>query len=485
MIQIVPLFAVIGVIIFLGFIGEYVFKKTNIPDIIWLIFFGIFIGTVSDITTSPGFQDFAPVFTTFALIFILFEGSLKIKLIDLFRSTSKATLLTFISFIMALVVVTVVGKLLGLPLLDSMLVGAIIGGTSSAVVIPIAERINIKSETVLLLKLESSISDVLCILASLTILGIMVNPNSFSLSDPLHSLIGSFAIAILVGLLAGFLWIPIIKYIQRHSKSYLITIAFIMLLYSFVEYINASGAIACLAFGIVLGNSKQIYEIMRKPDTSSALQKDQMFFYSQISFFVKTFFFVYLGMMIDFSDSAPFILAGIITLLLFVVRPFAVTPIAKHISIKDRAALEVLIPKGLAAAVLAQLPAQVLGSEAAIFDGLASMVMAVVLYTIVLSSLLVFLVEKNWYKGLANMLVRATEKTTDPTITQETTTEVERQEDTNIQPESPSGKVRPPTPRHERHPMHQNIDKHPEHPLNQTAQTPEHQTTEERQQIVR
>lgn len=461
MINIVPLFAVIGIIIFLGFLGEYVFKKTNIPDVIWLILFGIFIGTLSDIKNSAGFVDFAPIFTTFALIFILFEGSLKIKLIDLFKSTPKATLLTFLSFFSSVLVVTIVGKLLGLSFLDSMLVGSIIGGTSSAVVIPIAERISIRSENVSVLKLESSISDVLCILASLTILGIMVSPSGFSLSDPLHSLIGSFAIAILVGLLAGFIWIPIIKYIQRHSKSYLITIAFLLLLYSFVEYIDASGAIACLAFGILMGNSKQIFEIMHKEDTSSALKKDQMFFFSQISFFVKTFFFVYLGMMIEFTDSTPFIIAAIITLLLFVVRSFAVAPIAKHIPVKDRAALEVLIPKGLAAAVLAQLPAQILGSEAAIFDGLASMVMAVVLYTIIISSILVFMVEKNWYKGLANMILKDS-AVADPSVTQKTSAVVGEDADINVEPESPSLQVKPPLPKHERHPMHQKIEGRPE-----------------------
>lgn len=445
MIDLVVLFAVIGVIIFLGFIGEYVFRKTNIPDIIWLIFFGIFIGTLTDIQKTAGFQDTAPIFTTFALIFILFEGSLKIKLLDLFKSTSKATILTFVSFITAIIVVTIVGQLIGLPILDSMLIGAIIGGTSSAVVIPIAERISVKSETVSLLKLESSISDVLCILASITILNIMVEPTGFSLKDPLNSLIGSFAIAIMVGILAGFIWIPFIKFIHKHAKSYMITIAFLLLLYSFVEYIEASGAIACLTFGIVLGNSKQIYELMRKEDTTSALQKDQMFFYSQISFFVKTFFFVYLGMIIDFSDATPFILAGIITILLFIVRPAAVTPIARKLMKKDRAALEVLIPKGLAAAVLAQVPATFLGSEVAIMDGLGSMVLAVVLYTIIISSVLIFLVERNWYKGLANMFIRNGKDEADPTATQKVTSEIDRNQ-ADIEAECPDEDVSPPMP---------------------------------------
>ncbi|RJQ15706.1 hypothetical protein C4573_06140 [Candidatus Woesearchaeota archaeon] len=400
MIDLILLFSVVGVVIFLGFAGEIVFRKTSIPDIIWLILFGIVIGSFYDVQGASIITDIAPVFTTFALIFILFEGALSINISDLFKSMSKTTVITLLSFVLAIAVVTGIFSAVGLPVLYGMLIGAILGGTTSAVVIPLSERLAIKSETVSILKLESALNDVLCVLASITFIGIIVNIASFSLSKALNQLLGSFAIAILIGVVVALLWIPLLKFIQKHVKSYLITIALMLILYAFVEYIHANGAIACLAFGLVLGNSKKIYELMRKDDTTAALSGTERFFYSQISFFVKAFFFVYIGMLMDFSNPLPFIIGGVITIALFLIRPVAIAPYARKLELKDKAVLETLIPKGLAAAVLAQLPSQ-MGIE--IFQGFESMIMAVVLYTILLSSLFVFLIEKNWFFGFTEL----------------------------------------------------------------------------------
>ncbi len=397
----VLLFAVVGVIIFLGFIGDIVFKRTNIPDIIWLIVFGVVIGFFFDIRSISYSHEIASVFTTFALIFILFEGSLNIQLRDLFKSMSKTTVITLMSFAISIIATVLIGSFLGISTLKLVLLGAIIGGTSSAVVIPISEKTKVKPETTAVLKLESSFSDVLCILVGLTIMGILAG-SAFDLSITLNSLLGSFAIAIFVGVVAGIFWIPVLKFSHKHAKSYLITIAFMLLLYSFVEYISANGAIACLAFGIVLGNSQKISELMKKDDTSAALSSNEKFFYSQIGFFIKAFFFVYLGMLIDFSSPTPFILAGVITLALFLFRPIAVSPVAKKFEPKDRAVVETLIPKGLAAAVLIQIAEQP-PYNITIFPGQSSMVMAIVLYTILISSILVFLIEKGWFNGFPAM----------------------------------------------------------------------------------
>ena len=74
------IFVVSGIIIFVGFLGEYIFRKTNIPDFIWLMLFGAILGTFFDISKNAGFTQIAPIFTTFALIFILFEGAINIDI---------------------------------------------------------------------------------------------------------------------------------------------------------------------------------------------------------------------------------------------------------------------------------------------------------------------------------------------------------------------------------------------------------------------
>ena len=43
-ITVIDTIIVLGAILILGFIGNYIFNKTQIPSIIWLLLFGVFIG---------------------------------------------------------------------------------------------------------------------------------------------------------------------------------------------------------------------------------------------------------------------------------------------------------------------------------------------------------------------------------------------------------------------------------------------------------
>jgi len=124
-------------------------------------------------------------------------------------------------------------------------------------------------------------------------------------------------------------------------------------------------------------------------------------FYGEISFFVKDFLFVYLGLLMDFSNPNVFIYGGIMTLGIYLIRPFAVKMTfgrKEKLDIKEKTLLEILIPKGLAAAVLAQLSVQsgVLGERATEFG---SLILSVIFLSIFLTSILIFLTEKGWFKG--------------------------------------------------------------------------------------
>jgi len=52
----------------------------------------------------------------------------------------------------------------------------------------------------------------------------------------------------------------------------------------------------------------------------SVTTPSEQFFYHQISFFLKTFFFVYIGVLIDISDYKALIIGGILSFLLMGAR---------------------------------------------------------------------------------------------------------------------------------------------------------------------
>lgn len=415
--EIISVFAIISIIIFIGFFAEIIFKKFNIPDVIILIGVGILIGTVLKWTNVESFGEGSKLFTTFALVFILFQGALSIDFKTLFKSLSSTVKLTTINFLFTIIIIVIISMIMGYDLKTALLFAMILGGTSSAVVIPLVNNVNIKNKYGLVLTLESALSDVLCIIGTVTILEI-IETGKIEASGIFRSVLSSFSLALIVGILAGFIWIILLNKSENLSKSYMLTIAFVIGLYAFVEssFVQASGAIAALAFGLMLGNSKTILNLNQNKKSNDKKEEDEIIiknvlspsaknFYSEISFFVKTFFFVYLGIMMDFSNPKIFLYGAILTIGIFLVRPFAVKLVFRKENIEDneRTLLEILIPKGLAAAVLGGIAMQS-GAFGTQGTQAISLILSVVLLSILLTSILVFLTQKNWFKGFLPFL---------------------------------------------------------------------------------
>ncbi|MBU0536222.1 MAG: cation:proton antiporter [Nanoarchaeota archaeon] len=271
-----------AVIIFLGFIGELVFRKTNIPDVIWLILFGIVIGPVLNMISPDVVETFAPIFTTFTLIFILFEGALNINIREIFKGMYSGSMLAFVNFIMSVIVTSGIAYMFGMELIPSLLLGTVLGGTSSAVVIPIVRRLNISKSASTSLVLESAISDVLCIIGVVTIIQV-IELGQLQVAEVLHGVLSNFVLALFIGGVGGYLWVRILSKISSYTKSFIITIAVMLLFYGFTEFIGSNGAIACFAFGVVMGNSKKILTVLNK-NTTGSMKSSQFFFYSEIGF---------------------------------------------------------------------------------------------------------------------------------------------------------------------------------------------------------
>lgn len=410
--DVISVFGVISAIVVLGFFSELIFRKTKIPDVIILIGVGILIGTILKWVHADAFGEGSKLFTTFALVFILFQGALNIDFKTLFRSLSDTLKLTVFSFVLTVIVTAGITYFFYKDILISLLTGMIVGGTSSAVVIPLVNNIEIADKYGFILTIESAISDVLCIIGALTILQILETGNVVA-SEVFKSILSSFSLAIVLGIVVGIFWIIMLHKFEQLSKSYLVTVAVVIGLYAFVEssYVEASGAIAALSFGLLLGNSRSILKMTNGKKRSndedpnskvirSVLSSDAKNFYSEISFFVKTFFFIYLGILIDFSNPIIFVYGGVLTLGIFLVRPIAVNLIfrKKNMDIKEKTFLEILVPKGLAAAVLAQISIQtgLLEGFSAMF---VNLILSVVLISILMTSVLIFFTEKNWFKG--------------------------------------------------------------------------------------
>jgi len=153
-----------------------------------------------------------------------------------------------------------------------------------------------------------------------------------------------------------------------------------------------SGVIAALVFGVGLGNVAWHRALLSRKFPVHApvgLNEREKAFFAEIVFLLKTFFFVYIGLSIQFNNIWWITFGFTVALLIIIVRvPVVRFGVARAIPISDASRMAAMAPKGLAAAVLASLPLQqgVPGG-----DLIQNSTYAVVLFSVILTSLLVFL----------------------------------------------------------------------------------------------
>ena len=178
MVDVNTAFILIATIIFVGFLSAKGFEKYKIPDVVILMLLGLLIGPVLGVLepeTLNALRTVSPFFGTLVLVILLIEGGMTLDYKKVLKEAAPATLFTFAAFIASVLLVATVAMLLGWSLLHGLLLGAILGGNSSSVVMSLIRRINIKEETRTILSLESSINDSLVIITSIFLIGLMAD----------------------------------------------------------------------------------------------------------------------------------------------------------------------------------------------------------------------------------------------------------------------------------------------------------------------
>ncbi|OIO25907.1 hypothetical protein COX85_03100 [Candidatus Micrarchaeota archaeon CG_4_10_14_0_2_um_filter_55_9] len=352
-------FLLLGTIILVGFFGSLFFKKTRIPDVLILLLFGVILGPVTNIVAPGYFAGMASFVGTLALILVLFDGGLNLNISEVVKGVPEAILFALSSFIISSVLVgSALHFLAGWNFLHALLMGVVVGGTSSPIVMSIVEKLRAGGKAKTVLSLESVITDVLCIITAVVLVELIIL-KSFNASAIAQDLTSAFTTAAVVGFLFGVFWVGILRKFYGKPFGYVVTLAAIFIMYAFVESIGGSGAVSVLCFSLVLGNSHEIFQYLRIQG-GSEIDENIRIVQREISFFVKTFFFVYLGFLFNMNalQLAPLSLALIILAAIYIGRTIAVRILVakeKHFE-KDSALMLSLAPRGLAAAVLAFLP---------------------------------------------------------------------------------------------------------------------------------
>ena len=365
--EILTFFFFVSVVMIIGFLGNLIFNKTKISDITILLLLGLLVGPILQLVDPSSIEllkGISPLFASLALIVLLFEGGLHLNFYRVITQLSKATGFTMLVFTLSMGFTALVMSLLGWPIMYGLLLGAITGGISSAIVIPIINKTNATPETKTLVTLESALTDAIVVIVALAILEIIVS-NYLDIGLVAQNIFAAFSIAAVVGVLAGIIWLKLLRDFNSIKEyEYILTVATLFLIYVLVEFVGGNGAISALVFGLILGNSTEIMKMARMEPLK--LDRTISSFNKEISFFVKTFFFVYLGLIFELSafNLTMFGIAILIMIVAVIARGATAMIFARinpHVR-KDKVLITALMARGLAAAVLATYPA-VLGLE--------------------------------------------------------------------------------------------------------------------------
>ena len=370
-----------ALIIVIGFSGNYLFKKTGVPDMLILIFLGALFGPILGVFNPAEVKSFAPYIAALALAYILFDGGMGLNIRHVFLNSPKAVLLAVLGFIFSLLsVAAFMIFVFNVPLLYGLLFGSIFGGSSSVAVVSLASKIKISDKGSITLILESAITDILCIVASLSLIGILVtgHVNVVSITS---NIAAEFLIGAGVGLVLGFAWLFALRRIRTLPFSYMLTIGVVLLGYAVSQTLGGSGGLSALLFGLLLGNEREILKFFRQNVGANNSQNEKISlsvdhglkrFEAEIAFLIRTFFFVFLGIIFSLSSLTVVIYGIALSVVLLAVRFGAVwlTTLRSSLS-RERGMMTVILTRGLAAAVLATLPAQYGLSYAGLFVDMA------------------------------------------------------------------------------------------------------------------
>lgn len=391
-----PVIIFVGVLVFLAHLFAGLFERTRVPDVLYLILIGVVIGPLLGIVRPEDFGKVGPIFTTVALVIILFESGLDLSLTSLRTTWNSALLLTVASFVLSWATVTAIAvALTDLPFPLALFAGAALAGPAPTVIIPLVRQLKIHGDTRATLTLESAVGEALCIIVGLGVLE-AIRLEEVEVGAMIGRLLSSFVFSIVLGGAGGYVWSLVLHRVRRLQHAIFTTPSFVFIVYGICEFLGFSGPIAALSFGIVLGNASllRIPWITAKSDlTPIRHNKIEILFFGEIVFLLKTFFFVYLGISIQLSDYLTVGIAGLAVLALAVARLASARAATdpRTTPRPDARFMSVMIAKGLATAVLAALPAQ-LGIPGA--GALAPLVYAGVFLSVVATAALVFLVER-------------------------------------------------------------------------------------------
>ncbi|MEM0141561.1 MAG: cation:proton antiporter [Thermoplasmatales archaeon] len=377
------LLLILAAIMLLGFIGEIGFRKKRIPDMLLLLLIGILIHyagiiPISFMTTLRNLLSFVG---TIALTLIVFGGVLKLNIEKFGGAIPRGIFIASMDIVFVMAIGTAFFYyVMNVPLMVSLFLSAMLSETSATFIIPLMSRVRADEKLKRTIEVETIFNSVLNIIITLLVLNILNQQESFlSLTGYLFS---SISEAIILGGVVGIVWLIVLK--QASTPHYYVaTIAVLLGLWGVSNYLNASAILSIFIFSVIIANSIPLSKVLK---ISGEVNTEQLEAFNQeITFIVLTFFYVYIGILVNILDFKAMIIAFVITLVLIGSRfaeIYSINAATKWFG-PDASLVSSFVHRGSTVIVLIGI---VLSEDPALFNSYGNTVFYVVIFTILFGS---------------------------------------------------------------------------------------------------
>jgi cell volume regulation protein A len=304
-VNITAFFGLLGGLLVLAFTANRLFSWTRVPDVVVLMAAGVVLGPVLHLAKPAQFVEITHAFGTLALLLILFEGGLELNIRETIRHFPGGLVFGVVSYAFAFVLIGFVAHFgLKISIANAALVGAVLGCTSSTVILPVLQQLGAREPVKVVLLIESTLGDVLGVLT----VGLLLDLRSGATTgggDAMRGLAIQILIPLGAAFVVGFAWSRLLPYLTEQRFWQVLTFAVVLLIYSVTESLHGNGLLAVLGFGLTLSNlparDKRVTESGFWFTPKIAPHEKILSFHAELSFLVRTFFFVLIGVVVDLS----------------------------------------------------------------------------------------------------------------------------------------------------------------------------------------
>ncbi len=311
------LLLIVSVLLFISILINHLGMKFGLPSLLIFILVGVLAG--SDGILKIHFEDYflAQQVGIIAITYILFMGGLSFERKSLNQIALEGILLATVGVLVtALLVGAISYYIVDLPLLECLLLGAIVSSTDAAAVFSIlrSKNITLKGNLKPLLEFESGSNDPMAVFLTLGVIGLILS--QLNIASLFFAFIKQFSIGIILGTLLANVTVWFINrlHFAYESLYVVITLSSVLFTYSGTELAGGNGFIAVYILGLAMSGMKfkEKLHLVKIHDSFAWIAQIVMF--------------MILGLLVNLKTGFSFIIKSlyISLILIFVARPIAV-----------------------------------------------------------------------------------------------------------------------------------------------------------------